>query len=197
MPYNIWMDAHTAICQDPDNNFIKYVNCSGTQQPRILLSMPSAQKHFSGNTEAINFQLAFVFSGLTGVGSVPWHTGIWGEGKKERTWKQQRPGRTGPDHWRPLCFISPPKWNVYIYVHSYIYPRQPASLQTCRSSGMGRGSHQCLTSIYLLIDNTTGCCMFFSYSVHHICLAQPAQIGVTNRNPTMKQLHQHPATDWN
>jgi hypothetical protein len=50
---------------------------------------------------------------------------------------------------------------IYIYVHSYIYPRQPASLQTCRSSGMGRGSHQCLTSIYLLIDNTTGCCMFF------------------------------------
>jgi hypothetical protein len=70
------MDAHTAICQDPDNNFIKYVNCAGTQQPKILLSMPSAQKHFSGNTEAINFQLAFVFSGLTGVGSVPWHTGI-------------------------------------------------------------------------------------------------------------------------
>ena len=121
MPYNIWMDAHTAICQDPDNNFIKYVNCSGTQQPRILLSMPSAQKHFSGNTEAINFQLAFVFSGLTGVGSVPWHTGIWGEGKKERTWKQQRPGRTGPDHWRPLCFISPPKWNVYIYMYIAIY----------------------------------------------------------------------------
>ena len=84
---------------------------------------------------------------------------------------------------------------MYIYIYSFIYPRQPASLQTCRSSGMVRGSHQCLTSMYLLIDNTTGCCMFFSYSVHHICLAQPAQIGVTNRNPTMKQLHQHPATD--